>query len=408
MSKPRYGASYWLHRSGRSGSRWPRFRGRLTTDVAIIGGGLAGCAVAYTCAAAGIKVALLEAERIAEGATASGPGIVWPDPSVDFQTLAKLHGVRAARRIVRASRRAALDFVTTIKRLGVRCDLEPRVALHIALPPDSEKSLRRETQARREAGLDAGWLTSRRLRAAAALDAPGAITVTGAAQVDPYRACLGLARAAADRGALLFEGSAARRPRPGRKRVEIRTAGGVVDAQSVVVATGAAGIEFGPLRRHFTRAATYIVLTDPMPAAMRRSVGSRHAVLRDADSPRHAIGWTKDDRIIIAGANQSDPSARQRATILPQRTGQLMYELSRLYPDISGLQPAYGWDVPVAETPDGVAFIGPHRNYPRHLFALGLASNGLAYGFLAGRILLRALLDQREPGDELFAFARIL
>ena len=42
-----------------------------------------------------------------------------------------------------------------------------------------------------------------------------------------------------------------------------------------------------------------------------------------------------------------------------------------MYPAISGLQPEYGWDASYGETADGLMYIGPHRNYPRHLFALG-------------------------------------
>ena len=89
-----------------------------------------------------------------------------------------------------------------------------------------------------------------------------------------------------------------------------------------------------------------------------------------------------------------------------QRTMQLMYELSVLYPVISGIQPEYAWSGPSVTTADGLPYIGPHRNYPRHLFALGFGGNGLAQGFLASRILLRHYLSGPAKGDELFGFAR--
>ncbi len=409
MSKPSYGESYWLDRVSRAQRPvYPRFRGQLATDVVVMGGGLTGCAVAQAFAAAGVKVALLEAERIGQGATASGTGLVWPDPGADFQSVARLHGVRAARRIFQACRRSALELATTIRRLGIRCGLEPRAALRIALAPEDTKRLRRDTEARREAGLESGWLTDRRVRADTALNVEGAMTLAGAAQVDPYRACIGLARAAVDRGAVIFEQSGVRRIRPRRKSVEVRTSSGVIQADVVIVATGSAGPEFRSLQRHLKRSSTYVVVTDPMPAAMRRAVGKRQSIVRDSASPEHLLGWTKDDRIIVSGASQPVQGSRTREKTLVQRTGQLMYELSRLYPEISGLQPAYGWDAEVADTPDGVPFIGTHRNFPRHLFALGFSSPGSAHAFLAARILLRAYRREPEPGDEQFAFARVL
>jgi glycine/D-amino acid oxidase-like deaminating enzyme len=91
---------------------------------------------------------------------------------------------------------------------------------------------------------------------------------------------------------------------------------------------------------------------------------------------------------------------------LIQRTGQLMYELSLQLPAISGVQPERGWRTPYAVTADGLPFIGPHRNYPRHLFALGLGSNPAA-SFLASRILLRQYLGQAEKADEHFGFSRL-
>jgi len=89
-----------------------------------------------------------------------------------------------------------------------------------------------------------------------------------------------------------------------------------------------------------------------------------------------------------------------------QRTGQLMYELSTLYPEISGLQPSHGWDAPYVRTADGLPYIGPHRNYPHHLFAFGDASHGVTGAFLASRVLLRHHLGQADASDDAFGFNR--
>ena len=67
-----YGRPFWLHRipEARRPS-WPRLRDALACDVAIVGGGLTGCATAYLLAGAGIRTCLLEADRVGRGATAS-------------------------------------------------------------------------------------------------------------------------------------------------------------------------------------------------------------------------------------------------------------------------------------------------------------------------------------------------
>ena len=50
--------------------------------------------------------------------------------------------------------------------------------------------------------------------------------------------------------------------------------GGLIHADTVIVTTGIATAEFKPLRRHFKRRETYLVLTEPLPAAMRKQLGA--------------------------------------------------------------------------------------------------------------------------------------
>ena len=47
---------------------------RAALDVAIVGGGIVGCACARAATRAGLRVALFEAQRIGAGATAAGMG----------------------------------------------------------------------------------------------------------------------------------------------------------------------------------------------------------------------------------------------------------------------------------------------------------------------------------------------
>ena len=83
-----------------------------------------------------------------------------------------------------------------------------------------------------------------------------------------------------------------------------------------------------------------------------------------------------------------------------------MYELSTLYPDISVNLTQYGWYAPYARTSDGLPYIGPHRNFPHHLFAFGDSSHSVTGAYLASRALLRHHLDELEPVDRLFSFTR--
>ena len=404
--RTRYGDSPWVH--GFPATRrpdLPRIRGEHTTDVVIVGGGLTGCATAQACAAAGLRVVLLERDRLGLGGAGRSAGLLLADPGPGFRDVAAAHGLRAARRIFESWRRAAADCAAMMRKLSVAGKVDRHDSLVVAVR-DDEKALRREFTSREEAGLDVKWLASKQARDATGLDAAAGMRLREAFSVDPYRACLALAGAARKRGAKLHEKSPVRKVTFGRKGVEVLLEGGSITASNVIVTTGVATPEFKPLRRHFTRREAYLVLTEPMPVATRRLVGPRTATIRDTRTPRHRIRFTSDDRILVAGADQNETPQRTRGATLVQRTGQLMYELLTMYPAISGLRPEYGWDLAYGETADGLMYIGPHRNYPHHLFALGGDADSITGAFLAARILARAAAGEPDKGDDVFGWTR--
>lgn len=404
--RTRYGVSAWVHAfPSTRRPDFPRVRGEHTADVVVVGAGLTGCAAAHACAAAGLKTVLVEADRVGQGSTGRSAGLLLSDPGRGFRDIAQSHGLRAARHVFESWRRAAVDGATLLRRLRVPGGVEAYDSLIVAFR-DDEKPLRREFAAREDAGLEARWLAQKQIRQASGLEAAAGLRLREGYAVDPYRACLAMAAAASKRKAQIFERSRVRRVTFGRTGVEVVLDGASIRAATVIVTTGLATAEFTPLRRHFKRRETYLVLTEPMPAAMRRQVGPRGATIRDTRTPRHRIRFTADDRILVAGADQDETPERKRESILVQRTGQLMYELLTLYPAISGLRPEFGWELPYGETADGLMYIGAHRNYPHHLFALGGDSDSITDAFLAARILARAAAGSPDKGDEVFGWTR--
>ena len=383
---------------------FPRFRGDHTADVVIIGGGLTGSVVAYMCASAGLKTILLEADRIGRGQTMRGAGVMSPEPGPLFRTVAGQHGLRAARLIFDTWRKGALDGTALLKRLRVKCDVEPRDML-LAVATHNERDLRREHDARRDAGLDAAWLVRKQMASRMKLDAAGGLRTRGVFALDPYRACIGIIAAARARRAVCHEKSAVRKVRFTRKFAEVFADGGKIRTAKVIVATGSLTEVYKPLRRHLDDRASYMVLTEPMPAPMRKALGDPRILLRDPGGLSPQIG-IRDDRLLISGGDRAATPAKLREAVLVQRTGALMYEVLTRYPAISGLRPELGWDAPYGQAADGLMYIGAHRNYPHHVFAVGGHPASVTGAFVAGRVLLRAVQDAPEKSDEVLGWTR--
>lgn len=404
--RTRYGTSPWLHEFPASRRpSFPKFRADRAAKVVVVGGGLTGAAIAYACAAAGLDPIVVEAERIGHGSSGRGAGLLSIEPGPMFVDVARAHGLRAARRVFEAWRRGALDGAALLRRLNIKCDLEPAGTL-VAATGGDEKRLRREHESRREAGLDLAWLNAKQLQGAMRLAAPGAMRTREGFALDPYRACVGLTAAAVKRGAEVFESSRVKKVRFTRKHADVLLDGGAIRTTAVVVATGSATAEWRSLKRHFTAREMYAVMTEPLPAAMRKQLGDRQTTLRDTTSPPHRVRWARGERLVIAGADQRETPARTREAVLVQRTGQLMYEFLTMYPAISGLQPEYGWQASYGETADGLMYIGAHRNFPHHLFALGGGRESATGAFVAARIIARAIQGEQGKEDEVFGWTR--
>ena len=404
--RTRYGLSPWtLDVPASRVASYPRFRGDRTADVVVIGAGITGCAVAYACAAAGLDTVVLEADRVGRGSTSRGAGLLTPEPGSSFREVSAAHGLRDARRVFEAWRTGVTQGAALLRRLRINCQLEARETLLVARG-DDERELRKEHAARSDAGLDLSWQAPKQLNARMKLDdVDGGVKIREGYVLDPFRACLGLASAAVRKGATFCEQSPVKRVRFTRKDADVLTAQGTIRAGTVIVTTGSATAEFGGLRRHFKRRETYLALTEPVPASMRKELGDREVVLSDASAQPLRIRWAAGDRLMVCGAEQDETPLKTRPAVLVQRTGQLMYELLRTYPVISGLQPEHGWEASYGRSADGLMYIGAHRNYPHHLFALGGAGD-VTGAFVASRILLRAIKGAPEKADEVFGWTR--
>src|SRR3954467_4282061 len=168
----KYGRSPWVDQFPKSRvPAYPRHRTPIDIDVAIIGGGLTGCLTAYVFAAAGVKVALFEAERIGRGASGASVGWLSPEPRPTFAETEKALGRRAARHVWQSWRRGALDFAALIRRLDIKCYLEPSIALQISASQEQTAALRREQKIRKEARLEASAVNARAVSDETALTA---------------------------------------------------------------------------------------------------------------------------------------------------------------------------------------------------------------------------------------------
>ena len=129
-------------------------------------------------------------------------------------------------------------------------------------------------------------------------------------------------------------------------------------------------------------------------------------MLWDAGRPYHYARWTIDHRLLLGGGDRPRVAEPRRATALRDGAASVRQFFERRYPSLKHVDFDFAWEGLFATTPDGLPYIGPHPGYPKHLFALGYGGNGMTFGFLAARLLLKWYQGGRTDDHRLFGFER--
>ena len=409
MPKPalRHGRPVWLRPGNRPpATHYPPMRGHHETEVAIVGAGMTGATIAHAFASAGARVAVLEAGKAGRGSTAASTALLLQEPDYDLTSLARLHDAATARRMWALSHGSTRQFIDTIRRLKIRCDLKERESIYYTLEPKQAARLQRELRRRHEAGFGGRWLDAAAVLRKAGIHCAAGISTTGNAQLDPLRAWHGLLTAAAESGADVFEHSAVTRIRRVNGGVRLYTSRGTLDALLVIVATGYATKYFRPLAGRFKMRHTYVLATHPIPARIRRRMGLGPVMLWDTERPYHYVRWTRDHRLLLGGEDRPVKPGARRSLQFAAAARELREYFDALFPDLAGVGIDHAWEGLFAMTPDGMPYIGPHRRYPGHAFALGYGGNGMTFAALSARILLEQWRGINSPDHRLFAFNR--
>jgi glycine/D-amino acid oxidase-like deaminating enzyme len=407
QTRLRRGRPLWLPDGQRAEPRYPVLSGQHDTEIAVVGGGMTGALIAHAFASAGISTTVLEAAVVGRGSTAASSALLLKEPDLELTQLTKRYGVRSSRRIWELSRQSVDQLVALVKRLRIRCDLRTRQAVYFATTAEAAERLRPECEHRSRAGFDAEWLGPAQLRRLTGIPGHGAIRSKGGAQFDPYRACVGILRHACAAGAQVFERSEVRRIEQAHDGVRIRTRQGTLHAQRVVIATGYATPQFRPLAGRFRMYRTYVLATEPLDRIRRDAVGLSDVMLWDAERPYHYARWTPEHRLLLGGEDRLIRPGRRRDQQSQSAARDLRAYFEARLPALATVRIERAWEGLFAMTADSLPYIGPHRRYPRHWFALGYGGNGMTFGFLAARLLLERWQGLTPRDHALFEFARL-
>ncbi len=365
----------------------------LTCDVCVIGGGLTGLSSTLHLAERGYDVVLLEAQRLAWGASGRNGGQLGSGQRKDPQELAKLLGPEAAAGLWKLAEEAKDLVRGRIARHNIDCDLKPGI-MHVAYKPGDVAELTEFAEdVTRNHGYDDIEVLSK-AEVAERLGTEiyhGGTMDWGAAHLHPLNYALGLAKAAEDAGARLFEGTAALSVDQGQK-LRIRTGRDEVTADFAVLACNGYLEKLEPrIASRIMPINNFVLATEPLGEDGARALIRDDVAVADSKFVIDYYRLSADHRLLFGGGENY-----RRGFPNDLKSFVRKYML-RVYPQLAQTRIDYAWGGTLAVTVNRLPDFG--RLGDNIYYAQGFSGHGLALTSLAGKVIAEALAGQAERFD---------
>ncbi|AEN73400.1 FAD dependent oxidoreductase [Rhodothermus marinus SG0.5JP17-172] len=366
-------------------------------DIAIVGGGVIGCATAFWLhrLRPQLRLILLEAGALADGASGRNAGFILPGASADFLKDCNRYGEERARRLWQFTRENRALLVRELDPTAF--DWEDGGALIVAGSAEEEKRLQEAVSWLRSDGAPAIFLSAAEInRRLQARGYRGGLYLPEGGCLDP----VALVRYLAARSeALVLTHHPVLALEPCGEGVRLETPYGSVRAGQVLLALNAY------LPRLLPETAAYV---RPVRAQM---LATEPAGRRWVPCPVYShegffyLRQLADGTLLLGGARHlhlEEEVGYEDATTEALQTDLERY-LHAYFPQTEGLRVRCRWSGTMGFSPDGLPVVDQVPGLAGSYWAAGFTGHGMGYGFRMGRLLAELLLGRRSEGYDLFA-----
>jgi glycine/D-amino acid oxidase-like deaminating enzyme len=384
--------SWWLEDAlAREGDPEPAapLSGEATADVAIVGGGYTGLwtALALRERAPKLRVTLVEAEICGHGPSGRNGGFVhgyW----ASLPSLLPVLGEERALELAVAGERIIPGIRAWAESRGEDVWLREAGMLEVSAAPAQDGAIENAAAAAVRVGRPDQAVALTPEQVAERVSSPvfrGGVLYPECATVHPGLLVRALRRAALAAGVVVHEHTPVTAVREG----ELETAGGILRAPEIVLATNAALTGWKPASHNLTNFGSYVVLTEPAPELLAEIGWTGGEAIVDGRMFLHYFRTTHDGRVLMGsgsgpigfGGRIDDRFSRDGPTAVRAEAG-----LRRLLPGLDGVRVERAWGGPIDVSADHLPFFRTKLGTRIH-YGAGYSGHGVGPAWLGGQIL---------------------
>ncbi|MER7403824.1 FAD-binding oxidoreductase [Streptomyces sp. NPDC000070] len=373
---------YWLDTAPQGPDR-SRTEVSGDVDVAVVGAGLTGLSAALHLARKGAKVAVLEKDTVAFGASGRNGGMATTGLSIGTRDAVARYGFETARRYLATYH----DAVDTIEKLvaeeGIDCDFARSGKLILASKPAHFDGLRKTHELLDRIGLDKTRLVPRsdiHSEIGSGLF-HGAMVDTKSAGLHVGKFARGLGEAAARAGAQIHEKAPVEQVRRlGGTKHEVVTARGTVRADQVLVATsGYTGRPFRWLQVRIAPVGSFIIVTEPLGKDLCDQILPTRRMASTSMNLLNYFRITPDHRLLFGGRARFAMAGPQSDA----KSGRILHKaMTEVFPQLSRTRVDYCWGGLVDMSMDRMVHAGEQDGL---FYSVGYSGHGVQMATYMGK-----------------------
>ncbi len=368
----------------------------ITTDVCVVGGGIAGLTTAYLLARSGKKVVVVEMGSLGGGETARTTAHLSNAIDDRYAELEKMLGQEAAK-LAAESHTAAIDRIEAIVRdEGIECGFERIDGYLFQAAGQKSDVLECEYEAARRNGIvEVEWVDRAPLTN---FDTGRCLRFRRQAQFHPLKYLAALARAIFRDGGRIYTQTQARSVGGGRPAKVQVASGAEITANAVVVATNTPVNDMVVIHSKQAPYRSYVIAARVPAGSVARALywdtlDAYHYVR--LQHGRDAAG--EYDLLIVGGEDQKTAHADDGA----RRFAALEAWARLRFPSMGSLE--YCWSGQVMEPMDGLAFIGRNPMDEENVYvATGDSGMGMTHGTIAGMLISDLIHGRENPWTKIY------
>lgn len=373
--------------------QYPQLKGEHKTDVCIVGAGYTGLSAALHLAKKGYQVTLLEAEKIAWGASGRNGGHCGVGQRKDQEELESMVGDDTAKQLWELSLEAVQTVEDLITEHNIDCDLK-RGILHVASKPKHAQWMQESVDHMRDKYQYQGMRYVDRAEVGQLVGSDsfhgGELDQTSL-HLHPLNLALGLAKACAEAGVKIFENTRVD-DYSGKDEITVVAGPGTVKAKFLLLACNG---YLGKLERRMAGKImpinNFMLATEPLGEELAAELIRNDTAVADTLFVINYWKLSGDNRLIFGGGENY--SSQFPADI---KNFVRKYMLG-IYPQLANTKIDYGWGGTLAITLNRMPHFG--RLQPNILFAQGYSGHGVPTAIMGGKLLSEAVAGTAERFD---------